>query len=245
MKSCIKTLPLIAVLSLALLVGCSKNSTEPLPPTTAQGWLDLAWLQYEAGDYNGASTSVTNGYLIAKADSLVAYQDSVLAVNNGDSLLLQNAMQRLETVRAEYIQGYTCGGWLGTGGGNPEQGNANFSAALAIDPTYTDASGGNCFALQIMGNWTQSNEMAVATMAQNPAWEFTHNHQINHLDLRLARVENYFNMGEFETSLELALDLNNNYGLPTTPRQASEFNLATIEGRAALAQLINTLDGLI
>jgi hypothetical protein len=101
MKSCIKTLPLIAVLSLALLVGCSKNSTEPLPPTTAQGWLDLAWLQYEAGDYNGASTSVTNGYLIAKADSLVAYQDSVLAVNNGDSLLLQNAMQRLETVRAE------------------------------------------------------------------------------------------------------------------------------------------------
>lgn len=245
MKSCMKTLPLIAALGLVLLAGCSKdNGTGPTTPSSVQEWINQAWSQFDTGDYYNSGISFNSGYLVARADSLQAYQDSVAAVNTNDSLALVDATDRLETVRGQMVQIFSGSGWLATKSGNPESGNANFSAALAVDPGFIEALGGHAFALQAMQNWVMSNERVTATLALDPSWAFTHDTQINYLDLRLLRTENYFNMGEFQASLDEALALNAIVN-PSTPLTPDEFNLATVEGRAALAQLINELDDLI
>jgi hypothetical protein len=247
MKSCLKTLPLIALVGLSLLAGCGKDdSTGPANPTTVQGWIDLAWSQYESGNYLTAGQSFGEGYQDAQDDSLEAYQDSAYASQIGDSLGVAQAVARLVAARDQLVQILSGGGWVNTKLGMPETGNANFVWAIGMNPSFIEALGGHAFSLQASGElyWVQSNEMVVATLALDPTWTFTHEPQINYLDLLLVKTENYYSLGDFQASLDDALALNAivNFDPSLGPE---DFNLATIEGRAALADLINNLDDLI
>ena len=257
MKSCMKLLPLIAVLSLVFLVGCSKdNGTGPTTPVDPQGWINLAWSQYEAGDYGGAGNSFDSGYLLAVSDSLAAYLDSTNAAhaNPPDSVGIQAAVAQLKTARGQIFQIASGGGWVSLRLGMPGQANNNFIAALGLYAPYIDSLGltyvhieilgGYAFTLQALANWVQSNERATSTLALSPTWSFTHDTQFNYLDLRLVRVENNFNMGQFQASLDEALALNAIVD-PSSPLGPDDFNLATMAGYTKLQQLIYTLDDLI
>ena len=116
MKSCTKALLLIAGLGLILLVGCSKNSSGPAAPTDAQGWINLAWAQYQSWDYNNSQASFGSAFQLAAADSSSAYQDSVNAMNSNppDTVAKNAAVARLVVARDQLVQIFTGGGWLGT-----------------------------------------------------------------------------------------------------------------------------------
>jgi hypothetical protein len=242
MKSCMKTLPLIVLLSAVLLSGCGKDeATGPAMPSDALGWINLAWSQYEAGDYGNSGASFNSAYFVAINDSLLAYQDSVSAALNHDPLARQEAMSRLGAARMHLLQIFTGGGWVGLKLSSLNGSNSNFLTAVNMISDYPDAIGGHAFALQAIEYWVQSNEKVATTLSLDPLWEFTHETQINYLDLRLLRAENYFNLEKFELSLTEALTLNAIVN-PGSPLTANNFNLATIEGRMALQQLIYTLD---
>ena len=79
----------------------------------------------------------------------------------------------------------------------------------------------------------------------HPDWNFRYNN-IDYLDLLLMKAENLFFLGDYESSLQEAVALTQMAAVGY-PGEVSveDFNLATIEGRAALINLIDELDDLI
>ena len=135
-----------------------------------------------------------------------------------------------------------------------------FTIVLDIDPDYADALGGFAILLQIMEQYQQSNEKVAALLDTtwvlndttgflepvflDPEWSFEHK-DVDYLDLRLIRAENYFFLADYELSLEEALALADE--IPEFEEEVNweDFNLATIEGRTALMNLLDALDELI
>lgn len=245
MKRCAIVLNIFAVCGLILLTGCEGNETAgPSGPSTTQEWIDQGWSQFISGDYDGCGASFTEAHTLANADYWTAFEDSILAVEQGDSTLLADAIQRLELNRNYLMQVYNGYGWLIIMVNVPEQGTFVFESALSIDSTYADALAGYAILLQTIEEWQQSNGKISTLLEQEPTWEFTYDEDINYLDLKLMRAENYYFLADFEASLQEALEINDiveyQDGLG-----AESFNLATVEGRAALIALIDALDDLI
>lgn len=245
MKHFGKVLPFILCGALLVLAGCSsEESTQPQAPTDVPGLISEGWSLYEAGKFSQSSTDFNNALTLAQSEYWDAFGDSMIAAQQGDSTALADASQRMALYRGYQGEIYTGLGWLTIEFNVSDQGVLVFSMALDIDPENENALAGYAIFLQIMEEWQQSNEKVDALLALNLTWEFEHNQQIDYLDLMLIRAQNDYFLADFEASLEEALALNDL--LAYQPGlTADDFNLATIEGRAALITLIDALDDLI
>jgi hypothetical protein len=141
----------------------------------------------------------------------------------------------------QLIEALTGMGWCFIGVDDRTSANTVFDVVqVYFNSEYPDMLGGFAVLLQIDEQWQQSNEKIDQLLGLEPDWDFAHN-DIDYLDLRLMRAENYFFMAEYELSLQEALEVNAIVGYDDD-LTADDFNLATIEGRAALINLIDELD---
>jgi tetratricopeptide (TPR) repeat protein len=239
-------IPLICVaVSLLLLAGCeSDKGTESKAPSDAQDFINQGWSQYTAGLYTEAYQSFQTGAEMAQADYTDAYQDSIAAANAGDSSAVAEATARMSYNLSLVVKAASGVGWTTIKDIEPASGTLAFEQALAIDPNNAEVLAGYAILLHTIEEWQQSNNRATAALAQDPTWDFEHDNQTNYLDLRLLRAENYFVLTDYSASLDEALALNDivNYDPSLGPE---DFNLATIEGRSALIELIEALDKII
>ncbi|TKJ42329.1 hypothetical protein CEE37_01215 [candidate division LCP-89 bacterium B3_LCP] len=246
MKRFVQILPIILICGALLFVGCATDEGTGIEdPTTATGWIELGWSQFEIGDYDNADYSFSFGINDAEQDYWNAYEDSLYAAAIGDSTgqdsLHQVMMDQLEIL----TDGLTGIGWNSVKQANAATASFVFINAIDIDPDYIDALAGFAFSLQTIEQWLQSNENVESVLGLDPDWEFEHDWQIDYLDLMLMRAENYFFLADFEASLLEALVVNDlvRADYPQLPAYTVEdFNLATIEGRTALIELIDTLE---
>jgi hypothetical protein len=228
MKSILRILPLLVLVSLLLLTGCeSDQSTQNTTPTTSAGWNAQGWAEYHAGLYSDGEATFQQGIERANEEMLQAY-------NAGDmeafTIALENMKQALNGL-----------GWCAIKVNDRTNGAVVFSAAISIDSTFTDALGGYAVLLKVDDQLEQSNTLVGLTLAQNSSWGFSQDGQINYLDLRLIRAENYFGLAEFESARTEVIQISNMVGY-TAGQGATSLNLATIEGRAALIEMIEELD---
>lgn len=260
MKVCIRLLPILGIVGL-LLAGCtSDKGGGPAPPSDPQGYIDQGWSQYNSGDYNGAYQSFSNAVNQVNEQLLSVHNDSVIAVSTGDSLALAQAVATMNALRVLVVDALSGIGWTTIKDIQPASGTLAFNNglqivedlenmnppvdSLVISAFRAELLAGYAILLQTTEDWQQSTERVSALLDVDANWQFAHDSQINYLDLRLIRAENYYYLADFPASRDEALALNTilNYqpGL-----SASDFNLATIEGRAALIELIEALDNLI
>ncbi len=239
-------IPLIcAVVSLLLLAGCeSDKGTESKAPSDAQGYINQGWSHYASGLYTEAYQSFQTGAEMAEDSYLDAYQDSVAAANAGDSSAVAEASARMSYNLSLIVKAASGVGWTTIKDIEPASGTLAFENALGLDPNNAEALAGYAILLHTIEEWQQSNSRVAATLAQDPTWDFEHDNQTNYLDLRLLRAQNYFVLTDYQASLDEALALNAivNYDSSLGPE---DFNLATIEGRSALIELIEALDKII
>jgi len=257
MKFRIKILPILAILGLVLLLGCeSEKGTAPGPPSDPEGLIAQGWSQYRANDYNGAYVSFNDAINLASAELLAAQEDSVLAP---DSTARDSAVAAMNAARVLMLGGLSGAGWttvkdVETAGGTlafdlglgyvAALESMNLADSLEVRRLHAELLGGYASLLQLMWEWRQSNERVAGLLAIDAAWQFDHDSEIDYLDLRLMRAENYYYLADFAASLDEALALNAMVGYQPG-LSPEDFNLATIEGRAALIQLIEALDNLI
>lgn len=238
---------------LLMFVGCeSEKAAGPATPTDAQGWINQGWAKYGANDLNSAYESFNQAYALAETDFWGAYSDSAASVTLDslgnlvvlDSLKLAQATASMAQQVVYVKESLTGIGWTTIKDVNSGSGVLAFDGVLSVDPNYADALAGYAILLQTIDEYQQSNDRIATLFSSNSTWIFQHDTQIDYKDLLLLRAENYYYLANFEASLDEALVLNSivNYqpGL-----DASDFNLATIEGKAQLIELIEALDDLI
>jgi hypothetical protein len=253
MKPCIRILPVFFIVAALLLAGCEgDNGVEPEDPEDAPGWISQGWAQYSAGNYEESATSFDASVSLAEAAYWSAFEDSVFAAANNDSVALEAAVAEMALQLGYLAEGLNGIGWdmieildMGTG-------VFVFTAAIELNPVYEDAIGGYSFLLQVMEEWHQSNEKITMLLDMDSTWNFEHDQSIDYLDLQLARCSNNFLLGDFEASQTEALELAAVFGYETPGELATligmptfSYNLATIEGRSALLMLIDALEDLI
>lgn len=245
MQNFMKIASCCAVISLLLSAGCeSDKGTESKAPSDALGYIYQGWSHYTSGLYTEAYQSFETGAEMAQDGYLEAYQDSIAAVVVGDSSAVAEASQRMSYNQNLIVMAASGIGWTTIKDINPASGTLAFEQALAIDPNNAEVLAGYAIHLHTIEEWQQSNNRATAALVQDPTWDFEHDNQTNYLDLRLLRAENYFVLADYQASLDEALALNDivNYDSSLGPE---DFNLATIEGKSALIELIEALDKII
>jgi tetratricopeptide (TPR) repeat protein len=235
-------LPFLVVIGLIYFTGCEESdSTGPGTPTTVDGWIARGWAEYRAEDYVDAVDAFDNAVDMASENYDVAFADYLYAQETGNQDLLEDALARMDEAAEQLTEGLTGMGWALIGMDSRIDANTVFDIVqIMLNPEYPDMLGGFAVLLQIEEQWQQSNEKIDLLLGIDPTWEFEHN-DIDYLDLRLMRAENYFFLAEYELSLQEALELNDLIGYQSG-LTADDFNLATIEGRAALINLIDELD---
>ncbi len=243
MKRCKLLLPIILILAFGLLIGCEDDATTgPVDPTTISGWLSLGWSEYESGDYQDAADAFNDGLNLADSQYWDAYGDWLYGTQTGDQQLIDEAVARMDEAVDYIVKTATGLGWAAIELDDLNGGNNVFDIVYGINSEYGDALAGQSIVLQILEEYTQSNKKAGELLAVDDDWVFSHK-DVDYLDIRLVRAENYFLLADFEASLQEALSLNEIVG--NTVLSEADFNLATIEGRTALMNLIDALDDII
>lgn len=229
MKSILRILPLFALISLIALTGCESNKpTESGTANNAAGWIAQGWADYHGGHYQDGEQSFQQGTNLANEAFLAAYEQGDVPAMNAAMLDLKHALNGL--------------GWCALKFDDRTNSALSFEGAISIDSTYTDAIGGYAVLLQVDEQYEQSNMLIGTLLALAPPnWVFSQDSQINYLDVRLIRAENYFALAEFESARTEVIQISNilEYG---AGQGAVSLNLATIEGRAALLEMIEELD---
>ncbi len=140
MKWHITLWPLTALLGLLVLAGCGEDkTTEPATPTDAQGYLDLGWSQYGAGEYLDAYSSFSQAVDLAEDSSQVTAGLSGIGwtatkdVNPASGSPAFEMALQFDSTFTEALGGYafllqTIEEW--------QQSNERASALLALDPTW-------------------------------------------------------------------------------------------------------------
>ena len=246
-----KLLPLIILCGIFILTGCGGDEvTAPAEPTDAPGWIARGWAQFKNSDYEDAVDSFQSAINLGEGDWADAYSDWLYAIQIGDPELQAEAEARMDLQMGYIKEGATGIGWCITKDLyittwlNPSIGTLAYEGALDIDYGYADAIGGYALLLQAIEEWQQSNTRAAALLGGDDSlWVFPHDRTIDHLDIRLVRAENYYMLADFEASQMEALGLATRLGYqPEDLVPDFNYNLATIEGRAALIQLIDELE---
>ncbi len=261
MKIQIKSIPLLILMSMVVLNGCEKDEGVGFgPPTDIEGYLNQGWMQYSAGTTADAIQSFQLAVNMADADLLEAMTDSMVAASIPDSAALADAVARMNVARVQIVAITSGFGW--TSVKDPQYtavGALTFDVGIAlaqgleamsipdsaeVSRLHAELLAGYACLDQLLQLWQQSNERIAALLLLDSGWDFDHDNTTNFLDLRLMSAQNYYYLADFSASLSVALDLNEI--LDYDPQLSEEdFNLATVQGRTLLIELIEDLDNLI
>ncbi len=107
-----------------------------------------------------------------------------------------------------------------------------FAGCLQRDTTRYDALGGWAFVAYQLQNWTGAISKADSLLHRRPGWRFLHQPTVDFHDLRLMTAAAYYNLGDFETALDIIV---------TYLNPAFEADVSTPAGRRELLDEIERL----
>lgn len=107
----------------------------------------------------------------------------------------------------------------------------SFVEYLFLTPGSDDGRVGLAFAYLAQGKFQNAIDTANVVLSSNSTWSFGHDPSIDHLDLRLLLAQSYYELADFETSLEIVQYFEPGFNVdPNIP-----------EGRESLADMIESL----
>lgn len=115
--------------------------------------------------------------------------------------------------------------------GKLEEAGDYFAISFDLDTSRYDALGGWVFVIYQSGDWEAAIQKADSLLHRREVWQFYHEKSIDFSDIRLVMAVSYFNLGDFEASLEIVQILNS----------AFEADLTTPIGRRELRDEIERL----
>jgi len=261
MKIQSKFLSLFILATVVAFMGCSNDeSTGPAPPSDIEGYISEGWTQYSLGNAQDAVNSFQLALNLANEEFLDAMGDSLVAASVPDSAALEEAIARMNLARIQTAAITSGFGWASVkdlqyaaiGALTFDLGIAlvedlepmNLPDSTEVYRLHAEMLAGYACLDQLLQQWQQSNERIAGLLEQDPEWDFDHDNTTNYLDLRLMSAENYYYLADFPASLSVALELNDalNYN---SQLDETDFNLATVQGRTLLIELIEDLDDLI
>ncbi|MGD9900339.1 MAG: tetratricopeptide repeat protein [Calditrichaceae bacterium] len=197
---------LILIFSIAF-VGCSSDSTSTKDDNTTISEASVnGWNAFKAGNYQEA----------------IGYFDTALADNPNEfaaHLGLAWSYSKLGEITTAYDY---------------------FDSADGLNITSDDLNAGMAFAELILGLYSNSIVHASTAISNQPTWSFTYNSptigiDLDYKDLQLCMAQDYFWLGDFETSLIEVKKLNASF----------DADVSTSAGQQALHEEIMRLRGVI
>jgi hypothetical protein len=251
---------LLGLLGLAF-CGCeSDEGPTAAPPSDPEGYISQGWALFTANESTDALEVFQLAINLADQDYLDALEDFIEAAADSDEVAMNEATARMNSSRLQLVGALSGIGWAtvkglefaGAGALTFDLGldlaaalrEANLPDSAEVERLNAEMLAGYACMNQLLEQWQQSNERIAELQLADPDWDFDHDAGTNYLDLRLMSAENYYFLADFFASREIALELNDQLGYDPDLSEA-DFNLATIEGQAALVQLIEALDDLI
>jgi hypothetical protein len=157
--------------------------------------------------------------------------DGWSALAGGDATEAEEEFRRLIGREALMPQAFTGLGWTFTRTASADSALANFrrAAATGVDTTLAgqDARAGQCFAENALGHHA---EAVTAGETVNAPWSLTLQDTYDFADVALTLASSHYMLGNFEESLAAVNQIVN-----------FMTDVSTVEGRAALAALIEEL----
>ncbi|MBN2010901.1 tetratricopeptide repeat protein [candidate division KSB1 bacterium] len=170
-------------------------------------------------------------------------QDAVSLTNDGwqtyfENKEYQNALNAFKDAiiaDQEYTDAYNGAGWASARLSSLDEAVGYFEQCIGLDATIVDAQAGLAFAYQADMNYTDAISAAKTALQTNSTWSFSHDTSLNYKDLHLLLAACFFATGDYSQSLTEVRILNSTFN--TT--------VGTIEGKAALAEEIERLRGVV
>ncbi|MCK4385239.1 MAG: hypothetical protein KAW52_03155 [candidate division Zixibacteria bacterium] len=141
---------------------------------TAGELIEKGWAKFEAGNSAGAGSDFSAALSIAT----ITHDSSEALLGLGWAELRQSH------------------------GGLAED---SFVKYLLLAPGVNDGRAGLAFAYaaSVTGKFREAIDTANVVLSSDSLWSFGHDNSINHLDLRLLLAQCYYELADFETSLEM------------------------------------------
>ncbi|NOZ63101.1 MAG: tetratricopeptide repeat protein [Calditrichaeota bacterium] len=150
---------------------------------------------------------------------------------NGEYTLALNNFK--EAIRASdtYVDAYNGAGWTNARQQNLSDAASYFSQCLNLDANYNDALAGNSFLAHARKDYQTAVQDGNKVVANDPNWDFSHDANIDIVDVYLVLAESYFALQDFTNSLLQVQKIDPTFSV----------DVSTYEGKAKLADKIEAL----
>ncbi len=129
------------------------------------------------------------------------------------------------------VDAYNGLGWSRAKLGQIATAVTNFATGFGMDTSNLDIRAGLAFAYNAQKSYAQSISSALAVLAVNMNWTFSHDNTVNASQLQLVLAEDYFATADYASSLARVQVLD----------PVFTANVTTIQGQTELAQEIESL----
>lgn len=199
-----KTLFLLTVILTGTLLFCFSCEEKGVEKITASELIEKGWSKFAAGNSAGAGSDFSAALSIAT----IAGDSSEAFLGLGWAQLRQNQAGLAEKSLVKYL---------------------SFNPGL---PGLNDGRAGLAFAYSATNKFQEAVDTANVVLSSDPSWSFGHDPSVNHLDLYLILAQSYYELADFETSLDIVQQ----YFEP-----GFDVDPDTPEGRTSLADKIEEL----
>lgn len=134
-----------------------------------------------------------------------------------------------------FAEAYNGAGWSSARLTNLSDAVAYFTQSIAKNSSLTEAHAGLAFAYNAQKDYQAAINSANKALSLKTNWLFTYDETIDYKDLYLILASSYFGLANFSQSLSQVQKLNS----------AFTADIATYEGKSALAEEIERLRGIV
>jgi len=192
------------LLFLTVFTGCDKDESPTTPETTSPDLIYQGWDLFEGLEYQLALDT----FLEAIELDVELTDDVKMDAYNG--------------------AGWSCGKLLG----RLDDAKEYFELSEINGSILLDALGGKIFVEYLSGKWETAILLSDSLLVIRPSWHFFHENTLDFHDIRLIIARSYFNLGNFDSSLETVnLYFNSSF----------ETDISTPLGRRALLEELERL----
>ena len=161
-------------------------------------------------------------------------QEGWTAFEQGDYATASAKFTEAISMQPDSAESYSGLGWSLFRQDNLDRAKNEFTAGSSKNNPPADVFAGWAFVLNALKDYHNSNQKADQALAIASAWQFPHDSSLDANDLHILKAENFFLLGEFDSSLVEVRILNPGFDADVT----------LSDGQAALAGEIERLKGI-
>ena len=212
--------------------GTGANRTVHFEPAFAKNGSTV--IHVSVSDPTDADESSTS-FTVTVTDFNFSLNAGLTAFENGDYDDAFSHFMDAQNIDGQNYLTYSWTGWVWLKKGDPTSAYMSFTDALSLDNSDPDTHAGFAFSENAGKKYEDSNTHANNALSRDSQWSIAHGLDLDYAHLYLLRAMNYFNLGDYDNSLEEVQLLDEDFNP----------NLDTPEGVAELAAKIQDLQGMM